>query len=121
MKPWLGAVALMACMAVTEFVWLFSSGMAMLSVFAVTFGIAYGSIIAVNPTIVMELFGARALAGIIGAIYMVNALGVLFGPTFAGYAYDASGSYAVPILASALLQVAAMTLALAIRKAPRHG
>lgn len=70
--------ALMACMAVAEFMWLFSSG-------------------------------------------MVNALGVLFGPPFAGYAYDASGSYAVPILASALLQVAAMALALAIRKAPSHG
>lgn len=113
--------ALLAGMALVEFVWLFSSGKVMLSVFALAFGVIYGSIIALNPTIAMELFGGRSLAGIIGAIYMFNALGVLLGPSFAGYAFDASGSYGVPILVSALLQVVAMACALSLRKAPAHG
>jgi MFS family permease len=113
--------ALLAGMALVEFMWLFSSGMAMLSVFALVFGVIYGSIIALNPTIAMELFGGRSLAGIIGAIYMANGLGVLFGPTIAGYAYDASGSYVMGILASALLQLVSMACALSLRKAPAHG
>ena len=113
--------ALLAGMALVEFVWLFSSGMVMLSAFALVFGVIYGSIIALNPTIAMELFGARSLAGIIGAIYMVNAIGILFGPSFAGYAYDASGSYVMGILVSSLLQVVSMVCALSLRKAPAHG
>lgn len=113
--------ALMAAMALVEFSWLFSSSMLMLSAFALVFGVIYGSIIALNPTIAMELFGGRSLAGIIGAIYMANGLGVLFGPSFAGYAYDASGSYVMGILASVLLQLVSMACALSLRKAPAHG
>ena len=51
--------ALLAGMALVEFVWLFSSGMVMLSAFALVFGVIYGSIIALNPTIAMELRGVE--------------------------------------------------------------
>ncbi len=45
----------------------------------------------------MDLFGARAVAGIIGTLYSGAALGNLFGPVLAGSVFDHSGSY-VPVL-----------------------
>jgi predicted MFS family arabinose efflux permease len=104
----LRALALMYLgMALMLLLWWASSGTAALSLMAVGFGICYGGFVATFPSVVMDLFGARSVAGIIGCLYTAAGLGTLLGPPLAGAAYDASGSYTVPILGAALLALIA--------------
>ena len=68
----------------------------------------------------MDLFGARAVAGIIGTLYSGAALGNLLGPVLAGAVFDHGGSY-VPVMwacigLSALAAVASARL-LAVARA----
>ena len=89
----------------------------LLALFAFSFGAFYGGCVALLPTICMDQFGARNVSGIIGTLYTGAGLGTLCGPTFAGAAYDASGAYDLPILASAALCLAGAALVLALRRA----
>ena len=75
----------------------------LLALFALVFGLCYGGYVALGPTITMDLYGARSLSGIIGCLYTGAGLGTLLGPWLAGVAFDALGSYDVPILAAAAL------------------
>ena len=74
-----------------------------LAVFAFGFGICYGAYVALVPTIVMDLYGARSVSGIIGTLYTGAGLGTLVGPWLAGAAFDAFGTYDLPILIAAAL------------------
>ena len=69
--------------------------------FALVFGAFYGGWVALMPAVVMDCFGGRHVSGIIGALYTSVAFGTLIGPVAAGHAYDLSGSYLLPIAASA--------------------
>ncbi len=95
-------------------VWWAASAWWLLALFAVVFGMCYGAYVALLPTIVMDLYGARAVSGIIGFLYTGAGAGTLIGPWMAGAAYDALGSYAWPILAGALFAF------LAAACVPRH-
>jgi MFS family permease len=103
-------------------VWWGASAYWVLAIFAIGFGTCYGAAVALLPTIVMDYFGARAVSGIIGWLYTGAGFGTLLGPWLAGAAYDAFGSYQVPILAAAALSFAAAgcTLPLLGEKALRH-
>jgi MFS family permease len=93
--------AMYAGLGVMQLVWWSASSYWLLALFAVVFGICYGAYVALLPTIVMDLYGARAVSGIIGFLYTGAGLGTLLGPWLAGAAYDALGGYGVPILAGA--------------------
>jgi OFA family oxalate/formate antiporter-like MFS transporter len=90
-------------MALMLLLWWASTGKLALALMAVGFGISYGGFVATFPTVVMDLFGARSVSGIIGCIYTAAGIGTLLGPPLAGAAYDAYGSYSVPILGAAAL------------------
>jgi len=77
--------------------WLTAGGYPMLAFFVLWFGLSYGGIVSLLPAICMDLFGARAVAGIIGTLYTGAAFGNLFGPVLAGAVFDHAGSY-VPVL-----------------------
>ena len=77
--------------------WYAAGGYLGLAAFALWFGLSYGGIVSLLPPVAMDLFGARAVAGIIGTLYSGAALGNLFGPVLAGWVFDRSGSY-VPVL-----------------------
>jgi len=94
-------------MALMLLLWWSSTGALALSVMAVGFGICYGGFVAAFPSVVMDLFGARSVAGIIGCLYTAAGVGTLFGPPLAGAAFDASGSYSLPILGAAALALIA--------------
>jgi MFS family permease len=74
----------------------------LLALFALVFGAFSGGYVAVLPTIVMDLYGARAVSGILGWLYTGAGVGTLLGPWLAGVAFDFFGSYDLPILAGAL-------------------
>jgi MFS family permease len=93
--------AMYAGLGLMLLVWWSTSDWWLLAVFALVFGTFYGAYVALLPTIVMDLYGARSVSGIIGCLYTGAGVGTLIGPWLAGAAYDALGSYDMPILAAA--------------------
>ena len=113
-------VAMYAGLGLMLLVWWSTSQWWLLAVFALVFGTCYGAYVALLPTIVMDLYGARSVSGIIGCLYTGAGVGTLLGPWLAGASYDALGSYNVPILAAAALSfVAALSVAPLIPKKVR--
>ncbi len=105
-------IATLAGMGLMAAWWLAAGSIATLAVFAALFGTFYGGFVAVMPALVMDYFGGRNVSGIIGILYTSVALGTLVGPTAAGYAFDATKSYAWPIAASIVANFIAAALAL---------
>jgi MFS family permease len=104
----LGSLAAMyAGLGAMFLLWWAASAWWLLALFAVVFGVCYGAYVALLPTIVMDLYGPRAVSGIIGCLYTGCGFGTLVGPWLAGVAYDALGSYHLPIAAGALFSFAA--------------
>jgi OFA family oxalate/formate antiporter-like MFS transporter len=97
-------------------VWWVASGWWLLALFAVVFGVCYGAYVALTPTIVMDLYGQRAVSGIIGCLYTGAGIGTLLGPWLAGAAYDALGAYDLPILAGAALSFVAAGVVLPLMR-----
>jgi MFS family permease len=100
-------------------VWWLSSQYWVLAVFALAFGAFYGGFVALAPSITMDLYGQRALSGIIGFLYTGPGIGTLIGPPLAGVAFDTLGSYAAPILAGAALSFAAAGIVLVLMRRTR--
>lgn len=112
--------AMYAGLGLMLLVWWATSQWWLLAVFALIFGACYGAYVALLPTIVMDLYGARSVSGIIGCLYTGAGVGTLVGPWLAGAAFDALGSYDVPILAAAGLSfLAALCVAPLIPKKVR--
>jgi MFS family permease len=87
-------------MAIALVLWLVSTTFWPLALFAFAFGSAYGGWVALLPAVVMDEFGGRNISGIIGILYTSAGIGTLLGPSAAGFAYDFSHSYTLPILVS---------------------
>jgi MFS family permease len=87
-------------MALALGVWLWSTAFWPLAGFAVVYGVFYGGFVAVVPALVMDYFGGRNISSIIGILYTSVASGTLIGPLAAGFAFDISHSYTLPIVAS---------------------
>jgi OFA family oxalate/formate antiporter-like MFS transporter len=105
-------------MAAALLIWAGSSTFWALAAFAFAYGVFYGGWVAVLPAIVMDYFGGRSVSGIIGALYTSVALGTLIGPSAAGFVFDASGSYTLPILASVCANLVAAGIVGSMLKTP---
>ncbi len=103
-------LAMYVGMAASLAIWAVASGFWLLAAFALLFGLFYGGWVAILPALVMDYFGGRNVSGIIGVLYTSVGFGALVGPSAAGFAFDVSHSYLLPILAS----VGANALAAAI-------
>jgi len=103
-------------MAASLSIWALSAGAWSLAIFALVYGVFYGGWVAVLPTVVMDRFGGRNVSGIIGVLYTSVAFGTLIGPSAAGFVFDLSHSYELPIVAAAATSVlAALIVALTPR------
>jgi MFS family permease len=87
-------------MALALVIWLVSTSFWPLALFGLVFGTAYGGWVGLLPAVVMDYFGGRNVSGIIGILYTSAGIGTLIGPSAAGFAFDMSHSYTVPILIS---------------------
>jgi MFS family permease len=104
---------MVAGMVLAFAVWLVSTSLWPLAAFALLFGLFYGGWVALMPAVVADYFPGRNIGGVLGILSLSIAVGTLIGPSAAGFAYDFSHSYTVPILASAgSYVVAAAILAL---------
>ncbi|MBZ9726322.1 MFS transporter [Mesorhizobium sp. CO1-1-11] len=106
---YLGMSASLAMWAIAGEFWSLTS-------FALLFGIFYGGWVAILPALVTDHFGGRHVSGIIGVLYTSIGFGTLLGPSTAGYFFDLSHSYFLPIVASALANMAAVAIAVATNK-----
>ncbi len=96
--------------------WYVATSMVALAAFAVFFGTFYGGFVALAPALASDYFGGRNISGIIGLLYSGVAIGTLFGPVLAGVAFDLMGSYKLPILAAAALNLCAILVALTLEE-----
>ena len=118
----LSLLLMFAGMALALAIWVVSRNVWSLAAFAFVYGVFYGGWVAVLPAVVMDYFGGRNVSGIIGILYTSVAFGTLIGPSAAGFAFDLSHSYTLPILASAGANiVAAIIVAATSKVAPAAG
>jgi MFS family permease len=87
-------------MGLSFVIWLFSASLWPLAAFALVFGIFYGGFVALAPAVIIDYFGARQASSLIGIVYTSVAFGTLIGPSAAGFVFDISHSYTLPILLS---------------------
>jgi MFS family permease len=113
-------VLMQVSMGASYLLWGAADGYAAFAVFALWFGLSYGGIVSLLPALCMDLFGARALASVIGTLYSGAALGNLLGPVLAGRAFDQLGGYGLVIGVGMALSVLA-TVASARVVTPRAG
>lgn len=97
-------------MALALATWAISAGVWSLAAFAFVYGVFYGGWVAVLPAVVMDYFGGRNVSSIIGVLYTSVAFGTLIGPSTAGFAFDLTHSYALPIMVSAGTNIAAAVI-----------
>ncbi|MEK9721215.1 MAG: MFS transporter, partial [Quisquiliibacterium sp.] len=92
LADWLGRLPTLVIMetllAATYLLWWSAAGYPAMVVFALSFGLCYGGIVSLLPPICMDLFGGRAVSGVIGVQYSAAAMGNLVGPVAAGAAFD---------------------------------
>jgi len=100
-------VAVQASLGLSMLVWLGAGGYPALALFAVWMGASYGGIVSLMPAVCMDLYGARAVASVIGTLYTGAAVGNIAGPWVAGRLFDARGSYASVIAGCAILSAVA--------------
>lgn len=86
-------VLMQLSMALSYALWAAAGGHTLLVLFALWFGLSYGSIVSLLPAICMDYFGGKAVASVVGALYSGAAVGNLLGPVLAGAAFDRSGHY----------------------------
>jgi MFS family permease len=97
--------------------WVISVDIWSLTAFALLYGVFYGGWVAVLPAVVMDYFGGRHVSSIIGVLYTSVGFGTLVGPSAAGFAFDLSHSYVLPIMASAGANIIAAVI-VAVRPLP---
>ncbi|SDI47290.1 MFS transporter [Variovorax sp. OV700] len=103
-------------MALSLVVWAASSQFWGLAAFAFAYGVFYGGFVALLPALVMDYFGGRNIGAILGVLYTSVAFGTLVGPSAAGFAFDISRSYTLPILASIAANLVAAGVLVAMSK-----
>lgn len=86
-----------ALMGLSYLVWAGAYDRWLFALFAIWFGLSYGSIVSLLPAICMDLFGGKAVSAIIGTLYTGAALGNLLGPVVAGKVFDITQSYSMVI------------------------
>jgi MFS family permease len=109
-------MAMFAGMALTSLIWACSTGFWGLAVFALTYGVFYGGFVAILPALAMDYFGGRNVSGIIGVLYTSIAFGTLIGPSAAGFAFDVSHSYTLPIVIGVCGNVVAALIMVGVSK-----
>jgi MFS family permease len=99
-----------AMLACSLLIWFLDPGWLGLATFALWFGLAYGSVVALFPPICMDFFGARAVTGILGLVYSGAGIGNLIGPVGAGALFDRYGNYHLAVVIAVICASAAVWL-----------
>ena len=110
-------VAAVACafQVIALLMFMYARTLPLLYSYVVILGVAYGSLLTLFPAILSNYYGRTNFSAIFGiATGMTTLLGAT-GPAIAGFAFDASGSYTIPLVTATVLVAAAGILALIAR------
>jgi MFS family permease len=110
-----------ACFAIlgaSFVIWLVGTSWPWLLAFAIVLGTGYGGWIALQPTVLAELFGVRGLGGLVGLVYTGSGVGALVGPPLAGVLVDATGGYRWAIVTAGLCGLGAFLALLPLPSGP---
>ena len=89
-------------------------------VFAFLAGLNYGGVLVIYASYTARLWGARRVGQVYGWLFSAN-IPAAFTPMLAGWVYEATGSFTVPLLfIAAVLVLATVTLGLAGGENPRE-
>ena len=95
------------------FIWVKTTITLLLWVFV--FGFCYGSMIVATWGLIADLFGRKAMAGILGAITIGAGIGGFIGPWSAGHIFDSTASYVIAFLVFAAAFLAADIFSILVR------
>jgi len=74
----------------------FARGLPMVYAYVLLFGFGYGAIVILFPSMVGAYFGRRVYPRLFGALFAIVSVFGAAAPAFAGYVFDAVGSYLLP-------------------------
>ncbi len=97
-------------------VFAFTRTLPMAIVFLTLYGIGFGGVITLRLSIQGEYFGNKSFGSIMGMLQLINMLGTIICPIFAGFIYDVQRSYHLVWLVFAGLLLLAVPLALFIER-----
>lgn len=103
-------------MACSYVLWLTTTSYAVLVVFAIVFGVAYGGFIALSPAVMAELFGTAGMGRVVGVLYTSAGFGALVGPPIAGLIIDRTGTYRWAIAVAMALAFVGWAVLLRLRQ-----
>ena len=110
------SLAFFLMMALCSLIWLFlSREIGQLYLFAVVFGLGYGSIGVSETIISVWLFGLKANALILSIIDLGLTLGAASGPLLAGYVFDLTESYRSAFILTAVISLSGLLLTLFLK------
>lgn len=98
--------------------WLADRRIALLVLFVLVLGVAYGGFVALLPLVTAHLFGVRGLGSVMGWVFLTGAVGSLIVPSAVGFIADASSSQSVPILLIAVVSVVGAALLFGLEREP---
>lgn len=87
----------------------------MLFVVVAFYGVGHGGLFTVVSPAVAEYFGMRAHGAIFGVVLFCGTAAAAFGPIFAGWIFDVTGSYFTAFAALAFLALVGLVLTLSLR------
>ena len=89
--------------------------------FAAIYGLVYSGFVTMMVRIARQVFGAKALGSVFGALMVSDGIGFGVGPWLAGYAFDVTGNYQASFVAVTIGLVAAAILTIIIKPARMTG
>ena len=113
------AVGAVLILAISCLILAFAQSLWMIVLFVAIYAPSYGCSVAAMPAIKGDYFGRRAFGAIVGLSGIAQMGGAMFGPLFAGYVYDTTGSYQLAFLVFAALALLSAALFLTLKR-PRY-
>lgn len=101
-------------------IWPVAHSYAMLVLFTIVMGGAYGGMVSLSPTVVAELFGVEGLGTLLGALYTSSAISALVGPPLVGLAIDRGGNYLWAAAIAGGTGVAGFGVLIPLRESPNR-
>ena len=92
-----------------------ATGLAMVWVYVVVFGFAMGGLAVMMGVLVVDIFGSRSIAPILGTVTLAMSFGAALGPFVAGYIFDLLGNYTLSFMIFLVAYALAVTATYAAR------
>jgi len=91
------------------------SGVSIIYIFAVVFGIAYSAVEVLQSLTIAELFGLSSLGAILGATHGIGHIGSVLGAVIAGYIFDVTGNYQMAFLICVAMGITGIILSVLLK------